>query len=187
MKWSPELVIAIIGALTGISSLSIQFFDFWKTRPNIDIELSDNIPSFYIWSKKFQISADPSYEHSKINVLLNLNIRNLSVNPITIERIDIISRIKPKSKFLIRNDLYKNIWRYYINTDKKSYYVYNFKEPLTTPKRLDGYDTLQGNLKIPFFSEENMLNGVIPLTINLVTTKKTIRKDVDLNVFHSSY
>lgn len=187
MKWSPELVIAIIGAITGISSLSIQFFDFWKTRPKIDIEISDDLPSFYVLSKDFRISANPIYDNSEINVFLNLNIRNLSVNPITIERIDILSRVKPKSKFYIANDLYKNIWKYKPDINKNSYYTFDFKKPLITPKRLNGYDTFQGNLKIPFFNKKYMNNNSIPLTINVITTKKTIHKDVDLSVFHTSF
>lgn len=180
MRWSVELVIAIIGAVTGISGLLLQFFDYWKSRPNIEFDLDKDKRNFYFLNDGKTFRTNNNLKKSEIIAAIPILIRNKSVQPITIEKIEVIH---PLANFPMPLEprIMDNVLTYKLD-HLKSVQI-SLGNTIELPHRIDGYDSLYGNIKPSWFNKDYLEDDKLKLTLRLITSKNVIEKKVSLAEF----
>lgn len=133
------LVIAIIGAITGIASLIIQYVDYKKSKVKLRVNLDER--------KSFYNTGDKLYKCDFFGVL-SLKISNCSSLPITIDEAEIkhngIKRIYINEKKQINNS--------HKYDDNRFTEISLYEQP-QLPLRIDCYDTVFLSFVFPFFDE----------------------------------
>lgn len=173
-------ILAIIGAVTGISSLLVQFFTYRLYRPRLKIEI-DKSESFF-----FEVSDNPSpkildsFEKSIIisGAFITLNISNISIYPVTITGIDVYQ----KEKYTPTMDFARNELIFDYHGSKLTCF---FKETMKKHFRLNLYDTKSGLLKIPLFRE--ITEEELAFTIIVKTPEKSFVKEIIVRRLSKTY
>lgn len=137
------LIIAIIGAITGVLALILQYIEYRKSKVKLKVDLVDN-KSFY--------STGNTSEGTKYNCkyfgVISIKISNCSALPITIDESEI------KYKKILRSYFSKEIK---VNKkhvyDNQSYTEVALFEQAKLPYRIDCYDTTFLSFIFPFFDE----------------------------------
>lgn len=133
------LIIAIIGAITGVLALIIQYVDYKKSKVKLKVLLEDR--------KSFYNTGDTTYKCKYFGVI-SVKISNCSSLPITIDEAEIKFN---EVKRLYFNDK-KNINKKHIY-DNKSFTEIRLYEQPQLPLRIDCYDTVFLSFIFPFFDE----------------------------------
>lgn len=181
MNWSVELVIALIGAITGISSLLIQFFEYWKSRPKVKLEEDASKPGFYFFNNQNTFETDNDYRKSELIIVIPLIISNNSTQSITIEKLE-VKHQGGNIRLPITDDVMKNNPKYHADHD--TYFEIPLGESFHLPYRMGGYDSLSGNIKTSWLTKEHLdTSGILAMEIKLHIPGEIIIKEIFLNEF----
>lgn len=133
------LIIAIIGAVTGMLALALQYIEYKKTKVKLKINLDKR--------KSFYTTGDNTYKCKYFGVI-SVKISNCSSLPITIDEAEIIyDKIVRKyfNKEIMINKRH--------NYDDQSYTEVILFNQSKLPLRIDCYDTVFLSFIFPFFDE----------------------------------
>lgn len=145
------MFLAIIGALTGVSGLAIQFYTFLSSRPKISIEQVRNthdsiwiVPDdeTFVISDRYKISSSIDYSA----VLLQITINNLTPQPVTLLHPTITVNDK---EITWRENLELTLEEPDVTTEGgliTNRYVFPRFKQLTFPHRLEGYGSVTGSI-----------------------------------------
>lgn len=133
------LIIAIIGAITGVLALILQYIEYKKSKVKLKVNLDEK--------KSFYSTGDTSYKCKYFGVI-SIKISNCSALPITIDEAeikcnDILQPYFSKEKHVNRKHIY----------NKQSYTEVSLFEQAKLPYRVDCYDTTFLSFIFPFFDE----------------------------------
>ena len=175
--------LSIIGAITGISGLLLNFFDYWKTRPRLKAEIIHKKTFFFDKSDEIKPDFSESYRTNRVAVI-SLEIQNASVHPVTLSKIS----VSQNSKIYSIGNAFSSSMKYNIirkNDTITSYTEIIFDDPITTPIRLEAYDSTSGTLRIAFLDDAVLdSNNNIPVVVSLFTPRKTFKIRVSLSKTH---
>lgn len=137
------LIIAIVGAITGILAIILQYIEYRKSKVKLKVNLVEN-KSFYSTGNT---SGDTNYKCKYFGVI-SIKISNCSALPITIDEAEIKYNeiLRPyfsKEKAVNKTHKY----------DKQSYTEVVLFEQAKLPYRIDCYDTTFLSFIFPFFDE----------------------------------
>lgn len=179
------MFLAIIGALTGVSGLAIQFYAFLSSRPKISIEqVRDTHKSIWIVpddktfviSDSYRVSSTVDYSA----VLLQITINNLTPQPVSL----LHPKITVNNKEIVWMENQELILEEpsitYDNGLITNSHTFPMFNQLTFPLRLEGYDSVTGSivfLNISDSTPTKEANIVIP------TTNKKFNKHFVLEEF----
>lgn len=163
------LIIAIIGAITGILALIIQYIDYKKTNVKLKVKLENK--------KSFYTTGDKIYK-CKYFCVVSIKISNCSALPITIDE----AEIKYKNKHTHYFNEKKKINKKHIYDDN-SYTELNLYEQPQLPLRIDCYDTVFLSFIFPFFDE--YVNNEFEFFLK--TPRKDYKWKIKLNEFESIF
>lgn len=133
------LIIAIIGATTGVLALILQYIEYKKSKVKLKVNLDEK--------KSFYSTGDTRYKCKYFGVI-SIKISNCSALPITIDEAEIKCNDMLRSYFSKE----KNINKTHIY-DKQSYTEVALFEQAKLPYRIDCYDTTFLSFIFPFFDE----------------------------------
>lgn len=182
-KLTLTFYLSIIGAITGISGLLLNFFDYWKTRPRLKAEIIHEKTFFFDKSDEIKPNLSKSYRTNRAAVI-SIEIQNASVHPVTLSKITVSQN---SETFSIRNAFSSNMKYNIIQKGDTitSYSEIIFDDPITIPIRLEAYDSTSGTLRLAFL--ENAVldsNNNIPVVVSLFTPRKTFKIEVSLSKTH---
>lgn len=163
------LIIAIIGALTGIIGLIIQFIEYKKSQVRLKIKFIDE--------KSFYTTGSTSYKCKYFGVI-SLKISNCSSLPITLDEVKINSS-KHCIKYFNKNIQVDKSHKYSNNSFTEITLYDNAKLPL----RIDCYDSIYLSFIFPFWDkiESNQFN------FNIITPRKNYKYIFRLTSFESKF
>lgn len=163
------LIIAIIGAITGILALIIQFVEYRKSKVKLKVCLDIK--------KSFYTSGDNTYKCKYFGVL-SVKISNCSSLPITIDEAE-IECDNNVCKYFNENKKINNRHVY----DKHSFTEIELYEQAKLPIRIECYDTIFLSFIFPFFDEfiNKKFNYI------LKTPRKDYKFKFKLNNFESLF
>jgi len=133
------LIIAIIGAITGILALILQYVDYKKSKVKLKINLNDK--------KSFYTTGDNTYKCKYFGVI-SVKISNCSSLPITIDETEI--RYDKIIRQYFNREIKVNKKHVY---DDKSYTEVTLFNQSKLPLRIECYDTIFLSFIFPFFDE----------------------------------
>ena len=171
------LIIAIIGCVTGLSSLLIQFISYFSTVARIEVVKDDASHSYFFDAIDFNVN---SYR-TRYSGVISLVISNKSSFPITINNIYIKNK---KLKYPLKHD---NEFKFTpksikLSTDTHtSYTYYTPSQIITLPLRLEAYDTVYASARFPFLDslvDFDSLHTPIEFKLSVNTPRKTFTQKV---------
>lgn len=140
------LIISIIGCLTGIGGLSINFYKFHTERFHLKVELEKNAGLFF---KKI---SEKELRWTKYQALVSMNLINRSSSPVTIY--DLI---------LVTNGSKHRIGHYegeeiilpdgYLNPKRKEQKSIDMSYQLVLPLRIEAFDVKSVVAFFPYFPD----------------------------------
>ncbi|MFT9245025.1 hypothetical protein [Liquorilactobacillus satsumensis] len=171
-----SLGIATLGAITGISGLLIQFFQYLVQKPKIKILEVDQYPNLLFSteeSKKYvKLDRHPLGNDGYRYGIINLEISNTSRSDVTVNSINttnfgVFVHLEYKFEFKEKH----------ISTDAQGYATYKRVKifpKIEIPKRLNQYDAV--SCSIPIFMNNHFQGNEIDLLIK--TPVKVFKKHV---------
>lgn len=168
------LLIAVIGCVTGLSSLLIQFFSFLSTVPRLKIAIDESSHSYFFKAKDFKVE---SYR-TDFCAVVSLFISNKSSYPVTIDGIYIKCN---KHRFKHINEF--KFHPQSIPVREKTWTEYRPSNPLTLPVRIEAFDTIFASARFPFFDvlvDANDLTKPTEFELMISTPRKVFRHRVKL-------
>ena len=133
------LIIAIVGAKTGILAIILQYIEYRKSKVKLKVNLVEN--------KSFYSTGDTSYKCKYFGVI-SIKISNCSALPITIDEAEIKYNKVLRPYFSEEKTVNKTH-----TYDKQSYTEVVLFEQAKLPYRIDCYDTTFLSFIFPFFDE----------------------------------
>lgn len=133
------LIIAIVGAITGILAIILQYIEYRKSKVKLKVNLVEN--------KSFYSTGDTSYKCKYFGVI-SIKISNCSALPITIDEAEIKYNKVLRPYFSEEKTVNKTH-----TYDKQSYTEVVLFEQAKLPYRIDCYDTTFLSFIFPFFDE----------------------------------
>lgn len=155
------LIIAIIGAITGILGLIIQFIEYKKSNVRLKMIIDEK--------KSFYVPNIDKYYQCDYSGVVTMKISNCSSLPITIDE----AMITCDNRILMYLNCEKKIKNEYKLDEDKSIIIKVYKQPIL-PLRIECYDTIFLSFIFPFFDEikEKKFEFIL----------KTPRKDYKKNI-----
>lgn len=163
------LIIAIIGAITGVLALIIQYIDYKKAKVRLKVRLLEN--------KSFYSTGDDSYKCKYFGVI-SIKISNCSSLPITVDEAEI--KYNEIKRFYFNKKKSVNTRHSYVNNSFTEVSLY---EQPHLPIRIDCYDTVFLSFVFPFFDE--FINK--KFNFILKTPRKDYKYEFELNEFESLF
>ena len=133
------LTIAIIGAITGVLALMLQYIEYKKSKVKLEVNLNDR--------KSFYTTGDNRYKCKYFGVI-SIKISNCSSLPITIDEAEI--KYNKISHEYFNNEI--KVDKEHNNNDRSYTEIQLFNQP-KLPFRIDCYDTAFLSFIFPFFDE----------------------------------
>lgn len=168
---SIELIIALIGAITGSVSLLVQFFDYLRNSPKLSVKLDDDRSSFYFLNPDDGIDISDTNRHASAVYVVNFEIRNKRSSPVTIQKI--MFSIKNLELYSDDNALDEVL---VVNTYKKGVMEVNRMIKLNMPfegkYRIDGYDSANFRVTYLDYSENTSSNKKVRFKLKAITPRK---------------
>lgn len=163
------LIIAIVGAITGIVSLLIQFNEYRKSNVKLIVEIDDR--------KSFYTTGSKNYKCEFFGVI-SLKISNCSSLPITIDEVSISCESKTLRYFNKKIEVDKKH-----NYSENSYSEIKLYEQRELPLRIECYDTLFLSFIFPFWDDI----GSKKFCFNIKTPRKNYKYFYKLNDFKRKF
>lgn len=180
---SIELILAVIGSITGIASLLIQLFEYLRNKPNMSVHLDEDSPSFYIKTDVQPSEISDLYKNSAKYVgKVNFVIENSKPSAFTIYKIKLRST---NASLDVSDDIFKvqtfvvKKTEGLITTNK----MYRSNELFREPCRIDSYDLNSFCLEFAIYETMNV-NGNLKVIIDIFTAGKKLSFPVYLNEIH---
>lgn len=174
-------ILALIGCITGLSSLLIQLFEYLGTISKLEITVDDYSNSYFFKTQDFGVKR----YLSTYSAVVSFKISNCSLYPITINAItasiggiEYVSRHDNNFTFQPKDFLLEELC-----DGRKSYRSYRPTESFQIPERIDSYDTIYASARFPFideFVDPTKTHEPIYLNISIVTPRKVFRRKVKL-------
>lgn len=166
-----ELILSIIGVITGSLALAIDFFNYKFYLPKLIIKPLRN--SYTINSKDIPNLA---FNTTKIAVI-SVKISNSSAHPITIDEVYVVN--SPKNKHY--NDLKFKVPQIMISEEEnsKTFTSLSPENIATIPLRIEPFDSQYVSFRLPFFNNTNPSFKLV-----LVTPRKNYSVKVKLLEYH---
>ncbi|EHT2912756.1 hypothetical protein KXK16_002753, partial [Listeria monocytogenes] len=163
-----ELTIAIIGAITGISSLLLQFFSYLYLKASLKIEYDDWTSSFYFNTKSFDgtISVNDKENNS---AAISVRLVNRSSEPITIYKVS----FKSRSNFDIHRDFFK-FTPAKIHMDSGRTTSLNIANQFDLPITIDPYSVINGSINC-LYADQFIKNKKFVAKLIFQTSRKSFR------------
>lgn len=178
-------ILALIGALTGVAGLLIQFASFLFSKPKVSVEQVPNqfkslwiVPEndTYITSESYKFNE--SIEYSVIYIQLTINNRS----PQSVTILEPFLSIN-KSRLMWTPETFLNLDTPAIKSeDGKMEWTYKFpqKEQLQFPLRINGFDSVTGSVVLVNIGSSTKIDNVL---LNIPTTAKVFKKRFRLDEF----
>lgn len=144
MNIKPELILGIIGAITGSLALIIDFFNYKFYMPKLILKQREN--SYFLNKEDVKEIA---YYNTKRIAIVSLKISNSSAHPITIDEVFINSSQEKIYHFNNFNITVPKI-------HKKSSMEYSYVKPekvASLPLRIEPFDTQYVSFRFPYFDD----------------------------------
>ncbi|MDG9733449.1 hypothetical protein [Leuconostoc pseudomesenteroides] len=178
-------ILAIIGAITGIAGLSIQFISYLSSKPKINFSQSSKPhKSLYVVPldgtfgiiNGHQVNSTTPYSA----VCIQMTINNQSSQPVTILAPWITFKGKKINTFR-GNDVSLNSPSF-TTDDGKMTLTNTFPQqpPLKFPLRIDGFDSLSGSVTFIIFNDDQFFKST---KVYLPTTNKIFKRKFNLDEF----
>lgn len=145
---SVELLLGIIGSITGVFSLLLQFLDFKSLVPKLRVTINKERSFFY--TDEDQIIVDNNYL-TKHFAAIAVQIENISSTPITISSVYLKENKKSFIKYPHANDFKLKDPEVQINDISR--FILTLPNSLKLPFRIDRYDSIYLLLKFPFIPD----------------------------------
>lgn len=159
-------VIALIGCITGIMSLSLNLVRSWNERFYVRVSFFEPENLFFHRLSRF------SNYHTEYQGLLRVRFENRSSSPVTVFSVS----ASVNGEALHFQEYQGGLSRSFIlSLGKNESREIPMDKELLLPIRIDSYDAVEGYLFIPFFP--SFIEDTVPLKFSVNTTKK------DLTVF----
>jgi hypothetical protein len=178
MIMNATLTIAIIGCITGVSSLLIQLFQYFLTVAKLKIELDQSKYSYLFKATDFGLSG----YGCKYAAVVSLKISNCSSFPITINAI-VVKNKNFKTRHINNMTFQAMQIRINKNEEPPIYSQYDPSKCIIIPTRLESYDTIFVSARFAFpdrLIDEKHLDEPIDLNLAIATPRKTFRYKVQL-------
>lgn len=167
-----ELILGIVGSVTGVVALLIQLFDFRSYIPKL----------------KFKIDKDRCYVFDKSDIeleryrtekfcLIPLQIDNVSAMPTTITAVSLNNPSKTQAPF--PHDAQMRIPQPNISIGENTFITIDIPKTMDLPIRINAYDSLYLSFRFPFMPDSNSV------TLCLETPTKNYSLKVALTEFHT--
>lgn len=170
------LLIAIIGCITGFTSLIIQLSSYLSTVARLKIETDDSSNSYFFKAKDFKVDT---YK-TNFSAVVSLVISNKSSYPVTISNIYLKNR---KKKYQLRHNNKFKFSPKEIPLGEGSFTYYNPSVAIDLPYRIEPYDTVYASVRLPFFDElvdHNDLSKSVKFKLIINTPRKAFTHKVKL-------
>lgn len=142
------LILGIIGCVSGVSALLIQFSGYLLSKPQIKVAL-DTAPSYFFNLNEFEVEGNYP---SQLGAFVSLRIENGSSYPITVHE---ITTEKGPDKTRHLNFDYKilEIPAPGSSAEQSKVSFRQPSKPFDLPLRIDPFDTVYGSASFPIFSK----------------------------------
>lgn len=164
------LIIAIIGAVTGIVALIIQFVEYKKSSVKLVIEIDEHI-SYYLKN------TNETYKCEYIGVI-SAKISNCSSLPITIDEVIIVL-----DNYKVKHEPKMTKTTLEVKKGENTYTYLTINDKPKIPLRIECYDTVFVSFAFPFF--DKFLNEKFEL--QLLTPRKTYKKKIELEEYITKF
>mgnify|MGYP001658431838 CR=1 FL=1 len=171
MDIKPELILGIIGAITGSLALIIDFFNYKFYMPKLILKPLKN--SYFL--DKENVKEITNYNSKRI-AIISLKISNSSAHPITIDEV-FIKNFQNIIKHY--NDFKITVPQIQIGNNPKTYTYINPEKIATLPLRMEPFDTQYVSFRFPFFDDCNLTFKLV-----FVTPRKNYSVKVNLLEYH---
>ncbi|KIN82149.1 hypothetical protein [Clostridium botulinum] len=175
-----NIVLSIIGCITGVSSLIITFFKYLDERPKLKInqlDINTHDVSYY-----FPADPDSGYI-SDYHACIYVDISNNSDKPICITSIKL--NLNDSDKVYALLDLENSKHKFILKNSNDSLVVDLKMEGILIPLRLEGNSYEKGYLFFPFMPK--LSEKLIKTTITVSTTRGRFNTNVELSQFYTSH
>ena len=159
-------VIAIIGCITGIISLTLNLIRAWNERFDVRVSFFEPENMFF-----HRLSLYSNYQ-TEYHGLLRVRFENRSSSPITVFSASASVNGEPLHIRKYQGGLSK---AFTVSLDGNEVREIPMDKEILLPIRIDSYDAAEGYMFIPFFPSLN--DDTVSLKFSINTTKK------DLTVF----
>lgn len=159
-------IIALIGCITGIVSLSLNLIRSWNERFYVRVSFFEHENMFF-----HRLSRFSDYQ-TEYQGLLRVRFENRSSSPVTVFSASASVNGKTLHFQEYQGGLSKS---FILSLDKNEYREIPMDKELLLPIRVDSYDAVEGYMFVPFFP--SISDDTAPLKFSINTTKK------DLTVF----
>lgn len=167
-----ELLLGVIGSVTGVLALIIQLFDFRSYIPKLKIRADQK--TSYVFSKD-DVKL-PRYKTDKF-CIVNLQINNVSAMPTTITSVTLNN--PNKYEIPLPHDPKLSINDPMIPIIDGGYIVIKIPSTQELPIRVNAYDAIYCSFRFPFMPESNTV------TVRLETPTRNYSLKVALTEFHT--
>lgn len=160
------LVIAVIGCVTGIAGLLLQWRSHILTAARLKVEVDTYANSYYLKDDRLEI---PNYR-TNCCAVVSLKISNTSAYPVTIDSVF----VPGKGGAYRHNNMFRMPAPPIPFGDKGGYTEYRPSDPLSIPIRLEPFDTVFASVRLPFFGSlvPEGHKGPVDVKICLSTPRK---------------
>lgn len=174
-------IIALIGCITGVTSLLINLYNVVKTREKLKIKFRKNTNLFFDKLNSYQKC------NTKYQAIICLDIINKSPTPTTVYQLKIKERLFNKENvnwWVFENDnftlidTYKDDWKY-------SKLEFDMTSKFDTPLKLQAYEVFSGCIFLPFFPDCEDKEKTLWLIFK--TSRRIKIKKVKLSHFKTKY
>lgn len=172
MNIKPELILGIIGAITGSLALIIDFFNYKFYMPKLILKQLHN--SYFL--NKEDVKEATNYATKRVGVV-SLKISNSSAHPITIDEVFIKTF---KNKISHFNNFNFTIPEICVKKNPITYLYIKPEKAATIPLRIEPFDTQYVSFKFPYFDTCDP-----EFKLFLVTPRKNYSVKVKLLEYHS--
>lgn len=161
-------IIALIGCITGICSLVLNFYKILSEKPRIKFE------DYRFYLNGFYDNDDGTYESNKI-LIINLRILNISIFPISLKG----TMIKYNNLILEPHPEYK-LNRISFKHDDKSGIHYTIDKQIIFPLTIEPMQIINCSLVFPFADElfriyDEDAHKPMEIDLNLLTANKKLK------------
>ncbi|ENK0558950.1 hypothetical protein AB2T19_003802 [Clostridium botulinum] len=175
-----NIVLSIIGCITGVSSLIITFFKYLDERPKLKINQID----INTHDVSYCFPAEPGSGYiSDYHACIYVGISNNSDKPICITSIKL--NLNDFDDVYALLDSENSKYKFILKNSNDSLVIDLKKEGISLPLRLEGNFYKQGYLFFPFMPK--LSEKLIKTTITISTTRGRFNTNVELSQFHISH
>lgn len=170
-------IIAVIGCVSGVTSLLLKLFEYLRTVPKLKIEVDDITNSYFFDAQSF---GKLDRYKTKNCAIVSLKISNCSLHPITINSITAKSK---NTDYVCRHDSSLEFSPKDIRLGPNSFTYYPCSSAIKIPARLDANDTIYASARFPFIDkivENSVDKKSIVLLLSVSTPIKVFHYNVEL-------